>query len=88
MHRDSTPEFLDRCESVLKFFRNLLLVSLSLLLQHDEKPDLLVEMSNVLACVVKKQELSVKLVLVLLLLVLPGDHLVLHRPRSGVYVVL
>ena len=56
-------------------------MSLTFLLQHDEQADLLVQVRYVLPCVVQEEELRVQLVLVLLLLLLPADHLVLHLGR-------
>ena len=56
-------------------------MSFTFLLQHDEQADLLVQVRYVLPSVVQEEELRVQLVLVLLLLLLPADHLVLHLGR-------
>ena len=80
-HCDLSLQFLDGFECVFELGHNERLVSFTFLLQHDEQADLLVQVRYVLPCVVQEEELRVQLVLVLLLLLLPADHLVLHLGR-------
>ena len=72
----------------MELFRDGLLLPLCLLLQHDEQPDLLIEMGDVLPGVIEEQKLRVELMLVLLLLLLPDSHRVLHALTCRVNILL
>ena len=80
-HCDLSLQFLDCFECVFELGHNELLASFTFFLQHDEQANLLVQVRYVLPCVIQEKKLRVKLVLVLLLLLLPADHLGLHLGR-------
>ena len=62
--------------SFLELLLDLLLSNPRLFLDQDKCPDLLIELSDMLACVIEEKQFIVELVLVLLLLFLPDHHLV------------
>ena len=81
LHRNLALQILDGVEGGFKLGLQISLLTLGLFLKHDEQSDLLVQVSDILSCVVQKKQLRVQLMLVLLLLLLPTNHLVLHLCR-------